>query len=433
MKNAINICKQLQQQGFEAVFAGGCVRDLLLGKTPNDFDIATNALPYEVEAIFGSNKVIHCGKAFLVARVNLDGEQFEVATFRSESSYSDGRHPDQVKPTNMKEDSNRRDFTINAIFYDPLADKYYDFHDGIGDLENKIVRFVGEAQERIDEDALRILRAFRFAARFNFDMTDHDIKVLTNNFQVLSRLSADRITEELTKGLLQGGELFFRLLGASGAWKIIIPEIDKLIGCTQSPVHHPEGDVFEHTALMLGAAKNLDPVLAWGIVFHDIGKPDTWKIDSKGKITNHGHAYVGARITEKILRTFRFSNSDICDIVTLVENHMKFIEVQNMRQSKVLAMLQRKTFEKELELHRVDCLCSNKDFSNYNFMLEKFQSTPKEIVNPVWLVNGKDLLDLGFEAGPALGKALSEIHDLQLNGDLTTKEQCLEYAKKMIE
>jgi poly(A) polymerase len=436
-ETALNIVKKLQENGYQAVFCGGCVRDTLLGLEPKDYDIATDALPEQVEDIFRDYKTVQCGKQFLVVRVVVDGFEFEIATFRGDGEYTDGRRPNAVTPSDMEGDSKRRDFTINALFFDPVAEVYYDFVGGIKDIENKTIRFVGNSLDRIKEDYVRILRAVRFQSKFKqlgFKLHSNATNCVFSNSSLLKYVSKESLQAELNKGLLcESGPDFFLKLGDLGLWEYIVPEVQALYYCKQDPIWHPEGDVFTHTYCVL---KNLEVkdnlVLTWATILHDIGKPKTFAYNEAGRITAHGHAEEGATIAEKILKDLRFSNEQARDIVSLVRHHMDFVQIQKMRVGKRRRFYARNTFNLDLMLHKADCLGSNGDLSNYEFSKKESEETPEHILHPNWFVTGKDLIDLGLSPSPFFKLILNQIKDDQLDGTLTNREDALLKVHELI-
>ncbi len=432
---ATDVIEVLQDAGHEAVFAGGCVRDLLLGVEPKDFDIATSASPEQVEALFP--KTVAVGKAFGVIRVLHDGEEFEVATFRTDSKTSDGRRPNSVKFSSMKEDAMRRDLTINALFLDPISDKLHDFVSGQADLKARVIKFVGNPEERIEEDKLRILRVIRFASRGGWHLDEATALAVKRNAHNIIVVSAERIADELTKILTQKtAHIGFRMLKDFGLWSWIMPQVSELAKCHQDPKWHPEGDVFTHTELMLRNASDKlvnNPVLAWGIVMHDIGKPATRGLSADGRITNHGHAEKGALMARELLNKLRFDGETVNNVVELVERHMTFFDVRQMKQSTRMKLIASKNFANMLELHRLDCVSSNGDLDTYEFIRHIQESTPVTQIRPENLVTGHDLIAAGMKPGKDFKAILESIADMQREGAITSREQALEEMKRKIE
>ena len=435
IESAAEVVEILQKAGYQAVFAGGCVRDFLLEVEPNDIDIATSATPDQVEALFP--KTVAVGKSFGVIRVQHSDYEFEVATFRKDSKESDGRRPDSVEFSNMFEDAQRRDLTINAMFFDPFGDKYIDYVGGQTDLNRKMICMVGNPAERIAEDKLRLLRVVRFASRMGWNIESRTRKALQEFGQDIVVVSPERMGEELTKILTdKRAHVGFGMLKEFGFWTYIMPQISELKECAQDPKWHPEGDVFVHTQLMLkNAGQNLrdNAVLAWAIVMHDIGKPATYAIGPKGNITAHGHAEKGARMAEELLPKLRFDTKTIQKVVWIVENHMKLFDFKNMKQASRMKLIANENFDNLLELHRLDCLSSNGDLSSYEFIKHIQSSTPISQIKPERLIDGKDVMAMGVKPGKMVGKILEEIADQQREGKVTTKEQAVRFAQALIE
>ncbi|MBI4353540.1 MAG: CCA tRNA nucleotidyltransferase [Candidatus Omnitrophica bacterium] len=417
----------MREKGHEAYFVGGCVRDLLLKKTPKDFDIATDALPKRVQTLFP--KTIPVGAKFGVILVVQGEHSFEVATFRTDEGYQDGRRPIGVRFTNPREDALRRDFTVNGLFYDPMARRVMDWVDGRTDLKRKLIRAIGDPEKRFEEDSLRMLRAVRFASVLGFKIEAKTLRAVQKLRSTLHRVSQERIRDELIKmftGPYPG--LALKLLDKAGLLKEALPEIDRLKGVTQPRAFHPEGDVFAHTRLVMEKLKNPPVVLAFGCLFHDVGKPDTFT--RKDRIRFNGHDHVGARITEGVLARLRFSNELKEKITACVDGHMRFKDVKRMKQSTLKKFMQRETFDTELEQHRVDCLASHGDLANWRFLKRKRRVLGREEIRPKPLINGHDLLALGYAEGPVIGKILRMAEDAQLEGKLKSREEALEWVKK---
>ena len=427
---AVEIIGKLQKEGHVAYLAGGCVRDMLRGEIPKDYDIATSALPEQITTIFSKTREV--GVHFGVVIVIKENQTFDVATFRNDGSYKDGRHPEEVTFSTPEEDTARRDFTINGIFFDPISQKYIDFVNGRSDIEKKVVRAIGDPDLRFQEDHLRLLRAVRFAARFNYEIEEKTWKSIKLNASGISKISKERVRDELTKILLNENRVLgFDLLVDSGLMEHIIPEILQLKGCEQPPQFHPEGDVFVHTRLMLSLLKDNPSIeLVLSVLLHDIGKPATYSFDEAAdRIRFNGHDKLGAEMSNQILRDLKFSNSIIEDVVQMVANHMTFKDVQKMRQFKLKRFMSRSTFSDEKELHRVDCLGSWGGLDNYDFLNEKMIEFANEPIIPAPLLTGKDLIEFGWAPGPNLGETLNSVQDLQLEGTLNSKEEALEWVK----
>jgi len=430
---ATEIVQRLQTAGFSAFWVGGCVRDFLLGRAPQDYDIATSARAEEVEKLFPHT--IPVGRQFGVVIAVEQGIQFQIATFRAEADYRDGRRPETVVFANAEADALRRDFTVNGLFYDPIAHQLFDWVGGQADLSAKIIRTIGVPAERFGEDHLRLLRAVRFAAQLNFDIQPETFAAIRSLASKINLVSAERIRDELLKlfapphaarGLV--------LLRDSGLLEPVLPELVATINCAQSPNYHPEGTVFEHIRLMLAQLPADAPEsLAWAVILHDIAKPVTAQTDPEtGSIHFYGHEKIGAEMAETILQRLRFPKKQITEIADCVLHHMQFKDVQQMRKSTVRRMLLRETFPLELALHRLDCLGSHGLLDHYEFMLAQqaeLDSKP-EILPP--LLNGHDLLALGVKPGPAIGVLLHEIREVQLQGELTTPEAAREWVGKRL-
>src|SRR5713101_3985261 len=449
--SAVEIVRTLRERGFQAYLVGGCVRDLLLGREPADYDVATDATPQQVMAIFPKTYAV--GAQFgvvLVETGNLSrravdqqpatcpgepraGNCIEVATFRNDGIYSDGRHPDEVRYTRTpQEDVQRRDFTINGLLLDPLENnKVLDFVGGQGDLKAGIIRTIGDAERRFTEDKLRMLRAVRFAARFGYGVeakTMHAVKRLAGSSHDVSR---ERVRDELTKMLTEGhARRAFELLDESGLLVEVLPEIAKMKGVEQPPQFHPEGDVWVHTLMLLESlAPNCSPTLAWGALLHDVGKPPTFRV-APDRIRFDNHAEVGTRMAEEICRRMRFSNEETEKIMELVSNHMCFPEVTRMRESTLKRFLRMPNFEEHLELHRIDCGASHRDLTLYDFVNEKLHALPEEQIRPKPLLTGDDLIASGYQPGPRFKEILSACEDAQLEGSVQDKSQAVEWVKE---
>jgi len=425
---ARGIVARLRAEGFSAYYAGGCVRDQLLGSVPHDIDIATSARPEQVQALFP--RTVPVGAQFGVILVIEGGVEFQVATFRSDGAYIDGRHPESVTFTTAEGDAQRRDFTVNGLFFDPMAGEVIDFVGGRADLAARRIRSIGEAQRRFDEDRLRILRGVRFAATLGFDIEAGTWDAIRANAPRILEVSAERIREEVLKIFLSPARVRgFDLLDASGLMAVIFPEIAALKGCEQPPEFHPEGDVFVHTRLMLSLLPpQVSGPLVLSVLFHDIGKPPTMRIDETGRIRFNGHESVSAVMTGALMRRLRFSNDEIAATVEMVQNHMVFKDVQNMRVARLKRFMARPTFEDEMELHRVDCLGSHGYLDNYEFLHQKQEEFAREPLIPEPLLTGHDLIALGWKPGPKFKEVLDAVQTRQLEGSLTTREEALAWV-----
>lgn len=425
---AFSIARRLKAQNFIAYFAGGCVRDSLMKRPPKDFDIATTASPDAVEKLF--SKTIPVGKQFGVILVVEDNIHFEVATFRREGGYDDGRHPSEVNFSVPEEDAKRRDFTVNGLFYDPFERRVLDFVGGVGDIEKKMIRAIGDPGKRFEEDKLRLLRAVRFASYLDFQIEAETWAAVNARASEIGCVSPERIRDELVKILTYpGAARGFTLLSDCGLMKEILPEVEWMKGVEQPPEFHPEGDVFIHTRMLLEKLNDPSAVLALGALFHDVGKPPTFAIRD-GRIKFYEHAPIGAEMTQKIMRRLRFSNDQIDAVSECVANHMKFADVQKMRSGKLKRFISRPTFSEELELHRIDCQSSHGMLDNYYFLKEKLKEYANEELKPKPFINGNDLIALGMRPGPAMKPLLEEFYELQLEGKIRTREEGLDWARQ---
>ena len=429
-KTAREIAARLRENDYIAYFAGGCVRDMVRGLTPKDYDIATDARPEAVQKLFPRTYAV--GAHFGVIIVLENGFQFEVATFRSDEGYIDGRHPSAVRFSSPEEDAKRRDFTINGMFYDPVAEEVIDFVGGRADIAAKLVRAIGDPAERLAEDRLRMLRAVRFATVLDYKIDNGTWKALVANAPSINQISAERIREELVRVLTSPNRVRgWDLLDSSGLMRVILPEIDAMKGCLQPEQFHPEGDVFQHTRLMLQfLPEKVSVPLVFSVVLHDVAKPRTATVDETGRIRFSGHDRLGAEMTEEIMRRLRFSGAEIEATVEMVRQHMVFKDVPKMRVAKLKRFMARPTFEDELELHRVDCEGSHRMLDNYEFLLRKREEFANEPVIPLPLVRGDDLIALGLKPGPKFGEILEAAETQQLEGKLRTREEALEWVKR---
>lgn len=426
---ATEIVRTLRQAGHIAYFAGGCVRDRLLGKEPVDFDIATDATPERVQEIFP--RTVPVGAQFGVVLVVSQGEEYQVATFRADGTYIDGRHPEGVVFTTAAGDASRRDFTINGLFYDPIDRHVMDYVGGESDLQRHLLRAIGEPRKRLEEDRLRILRGIRFGATLAFDIEPATWEAICEYAPRIHDVSAERIREELVKIFLSPRRVAgFDLLDASGLLDELLPEITAMKGCDQPPEFHPEGDVFVHTRIMLDMLpETVSLPLVFGVLFHDIGKVPTRQVDPTGRIRFNGHESVSARMTDAIMRRLKFSNDEIEATIEIVQHHMAFKDVQNMRVARLKRFMARPNFTDELELHRVDCQSSHGMLDNYHFLLAKEQEFANEPLIPKPLINGRDLIDLGWTPGPVFKQVLEAVETLQLEGQLTSREEALAWVR----
>ena len=430
---ANSVCDKLQRHGHQAFLVGGCVRDILLHRDPADYDVATNATPQEVLHLFPQG--LDVGVQFGVVLVRQDSLKVEVATFRSDVGYSDGRHPDQVVYSQTpEEDVQRRDFTINGLLMRHDSGDILDFVGGRADLTAKIIRAIGEPSRRFAEDKLRMLRAVRFAARFGYTIEPETLAAIRSHAKEIHIVSAERVREELTKLLAEGAaRRGFELLDELGLLAELLPEIAAMKGVPQPPQFHPEGDVWIHTLLMLeDLPAGASPTLAWGVLLHDIGKPPTFRPASEtgDRIRFDGHVDVGVHMADDICRRLRFSNDDTDQIKALVANHMKFKDVAQMRQSTLKRFVRLAKFDEHLELHRLDCQSSHGKLDAYETVRTFLARTPAAEVRPPRLLSGDDLKDLGYTPGPEFQKILSTLEDAQLEEAVQTRDQALEFVRR---
>jgi len=428
-QNAIDIVKTLQGNGYKAYFAGGCVRDMIMGRESADYDIATNALPNDVMHLF--DETIPVGVQFGVVIVVKEGHNFEVATFRTEGSYSDGRHPDYVAFSTPEDDVKRRDFTINGLLYDPIKNEMLDYVSGREDISKGIIRTIGNPIERFTEDKLRMIRAARFACRFNFPIHEETRQAIIKLARQIHVVSAERIREELEKILTSPNpHIGIRLLDEFHLLQEILPEVSGMKGVRQPENFHPEGDVFVHTLLCLSKMKNPSWTLAMGLLLHDIGKTVTF--EESDRIRFNLHEKVGADMAANICNRLKTSNVEKERIVWLVQKHLYFKDAQKMRLSKLKRLFASDGYPELAELCRIDALSSSGDLSDYNYCQEMFSKLPQEEVKPKPLINGLDLIALGLKPGPLFREILTKIEDEQLEGNLKTKEEALEKVKSLI-
>jgi poly(A) polymerase len=430
---AISIVRKLREHNHAAYLVGGCVRDLLLGREPDDYDVATSATPEEVMRIFPETYAV--GAQFgvvLIPEASAEPTAVEVATFRSDIGYSDGRHPDQVSFSKTpEEDVARRDFTINGMMLDPITNEVLDFVGGRKDLEAGIIRAIGDPERRFAEDKLRMLRAIRFAARFGYTIEPKTFAAIRELASQINQVSRERVRDELTKMLTEGhAREAFLLLDKSGLLHEVLPEIEAMKGVGQPPEFHPEGDVFVHTLLLL---ENLPhpcpPTLAWGALLHDVGKPPTFRV-APDRIRFDNHVNVGVKMAEEICRRLRFSNSETEQILALVDNHMKFGQADRMSESTFKKFVRMPKFEEHLELHRLDCESSFRNLTSYNFVRQKLAAMPPEVMRPAPLVTGEDLIAAGYAPGPRFKEILFAVEDGQLEGRLQSKESAMEFVRR---
>ncbi|MEZ5403714.1 MAG: CCA tRNA nucleotidyltransferase [Bryobacteraceae bacterium] len=413
----------LRDAGHEAYLVGGCVRDFLLGRAPGDYDIATSARPEEIAAVFGRGETV--GAHFGVMLV--DG--VEVATFRSDYDYRDGRRPGEVRfETDPREDALRRDFTVNALFLDSETGEILDFVGGREDLERGLIRAVGDPRARFAEDHLRMLRAVRFAARLGFELDAATREAIVELAPRIGVISAERVRDEIERILTEGGaRRGFELLDETGLLGEVLPEAAALKGVAQPPEFHPEGDVWTHVMMMLGAMREPTASLALGVLLHDIGKPPTFRVTDR--IRFDGHAELGARMARAILERLRFPGAEVDQVESLVLHHMRFRDTPNMRPSTLKRFLRMPRFEEHLELHRLDCVASHGRLGNYEFVRARLAEIPEEELKPPRLVTGDDLIAMGRRPGPDFRTILDEVETAQLEGAIATREEALLFVE----
>lgn len=427
-QTATSAVRRLVDAGFVAYWAGGCVRDMLIGKDPVDYDIATNALPDTVQNLFPQSMAI--GKSFGVILAPLDNSFFEIATFRKDAGYDDGRHPTSVTFTDEETDAQRRDFTVNALFYDPLNNTIIDYVSGQADIKRKVIRCVGIPDNRFDEDGLRMLRAARFTSVLSFNIHPETADAIRRHSKDITRISAERIRQELTRILTESPDAgsAIELLGDLGLLEIVLPEVTAMKGQDQPPEFHPEGDVFRHTVLMLNMLTDPSPVLAFSTLLHDIGKPPT--VDTSGpRLTFHRHAEEGAEMAEKVLKRLKFASGDIDKITYCIRNHMRFGDVTRMRRATLRKLIGAPTFDDELELHRVDCASSHGKLGNHQFLmdyLDQFEETPPL---PAPWVSGHDIMGMGVPEGKEVGSWLKKAYNAQLDEQFSSPEDLREWIQ----
>ncbi|MDR2693463.1 MAG: CCA tRNA nucleotidyltransferase [Chitinispirillales bacterium] len=429
--SAVRIVKTLRNGGFEAFFAGGWVRDRVMGApSPSDIDVATSAAPADVRRLFG--RTVGVGEQFGVMLVLDGGISFEVATFRADVGVGDGRHPESVVYTDAENDALRRDFTVNGMFYDPEIGEVIDYVGGRADIDGRLIKAIGDPEQRFREDYLRMLRAVRFAARFNFDIDGRTLEAIRANAHRINAISAERIYAEMSKMLTgPNSNTSIELLHGAGLLKHLLPEVENLRGVEQPAQFHPEGDVFVHTVKALSLLpENPSLALAWAALLHDIGKPATKSVADRIRFNNHN--VVGARMSINALKRLRAPNALVDTVAAMVENHMNFMNVSKMRLSTLKKFLSRETIRDELALHRIDCLSSHGDLENYRFVEEKLSGFKAEQIKPKPFVTGRDLIELGLTPGPAFGRILSAVYDLQLEEKVASREEALKTMHGML-
>jgi poly(A) polymerase len=427
-EKAISIVRRLKQEGYEAYLAGGCVRDMLLKKLPQDYDIATNAKPEDIRRVFP--KTIPVGEQFGVILVLVDDEAFEVASFRHDGPYLDGRRPSQVRYGSLEEDVFRRDFTINGMVYDPVEDRVIDLVEGQKDLKRRSIRAIGNAHQRFKEDRLRMIRAVRFAAGLKFDIEPSTFDAIKQLAATITQISWERIGEEVTRILTEGGaRRGFELLDETGLLAVLLPEVAVMKGTGQSPDYHPEGDVFAHTLLLLSHLDAPSETLAYGCLLHDVAKPVCLRQEAD-RITFYGHTEKGAEMAEEILKRLKRARAVSERVSYLVRNHLRHVQAPQMRLSTLKRFLREEGIEELLELARIDALSSNGDLQYYRFCKERLGELREEEIRPAPLVRGDDLIALGLTPGPIFADILRQVEDAQLGGEFTSREQALAWVQR---
>jgi putative nucleotidyltransferase with HDIG domain len=458
LRAAVQIIRTLRSSGYDAYLAGGCVRDLLLGREPKDYDVATSATPDTVLAMFPRTFAVGAQFGVVLVASDLDTECkdgsmaerciTEVATFRNDGIYSDGRHPDEVRYTKTAaEDVQRRDFTINGLLLDPLLagdslntlledpakvrSAVLDYVGGLDDLDAQIIRAIGRPERRFEEDQLRLLRAVRFASRFRFDIEPITLAATRKLAARIHAVSRERIREELTKMLTEGhARRAFELLDATDLLVQVLPEVSRMKGVHQPPQYHPEGDVWIHTLMLLEQLQQgCRLTLAWGALLHDVGKPPTYR-EAPDRIRFDGHVEVGVAIAADICRRFRFSNDDTRQILALIENHMRFADAPRMKASTLKRFFRLADFPEHLALHRMDCMAAHRNLDIYNFVRELHESVPEQDVRPAPLLSGRELIAAGFNPGPAFKQMLQAVEDAQLENAISTPEEALALVRE---
>lgn len=428
---AKEVVTELRNEGHRAFCVGGCARDTILGIEPREYDITTSATPEQVSRIFPHT--IPIGVSFGVMLVIMGKFQFEVATFRKDQCYSDGRHPDTVTySAHEQEDVLRRDFTINGMLFDPIEEKVIDYVDGVGDIEAKILRTIGDPYERFNEDKLRMMRAIRFSSRYKFELDLNTFAAIEKLAADITQVSSERIRDEIVKIISQQNPGHgLRMLSLSGLLKYILPDVEIMNGVEQPPEFHPEGDVFTHTCLVLDRLYEnqngeVSPELAMGALLHDVAKPPTFSVSDR--IRFNGHDKLGAEMSKKICKDLKFSNKQIELIFNLIKDHLKFKDVFNMKKSTLKRFIGMPHFEEHMALHLADCQASHGLTAAYEFIMEKYNEFEDEEIKPVPLITGEELIEMGYKPGPLFSEILNFLEEAQLEGDISTVEE----AKKVV-
>jgi poly(A) polymerase len=440
-QEAVRMVRVLRNQGYSAYLVGGCVRDLVLGREPADYDVATSATPQQVMQIFPETYAVGAQFGVVLVPVRRDGEDgarenyaIEVATYRSDEAYSDGRHPDRVRFSNEAQlDVQRRDFTINGLLLDPITGEVLDYVGGQEDIRRGVIRTIGVPHDRFAEDKLRMLRAVRFAARFGYEIEVATFAAIRELAAQIHQVSHERIRDEILKMLTEGrARRAFELLDATSLLEQVLPEVKRMQGVEQPPQFHPEGDVWVHTLMLLERLPaGVSKTLALGVLLHDVGKPPTFRI-APDRIRFDGHADVGTKMAEEICHRFRMSNEDTEQVSALVANHMRFGDVQRMKESTLKRFFRLPRFEEHLELHRLDCLSSHRDLSLYDFARERYDALPEGQIRPQPLITGNDLIAAGYKPGPQFKELLTAVEDAQLEGSIHSREEALGLVKSLL-
>lgn len=425
-----HVVRRLQEAGFTAYFAGGCVRDMIMDRESDDYDVATSARPEDVSALFP--RTVGVGARFGVVIVMEQGHQIEVATFRSDNAYIDGRHPESIRFSSPEEDARRRDFTINGLFYDPATGETLDYVGGDRDIKAGVVRAIGDPLERFREDHLRLMRAVRFAARFGFKMEAETLKAITDLAPMIQKVSAERICAELAKMLADPSRAAaVELLDSSGLLEQILPEVSRMKGVPQPEQYHPEGDVFTHTLRSLKFLDRPNFATAMGTLLHDVGKPATFEREGD-KIKFYKHEIVGEKTARKICRRLKISRKESETVAWLVRRHMVFKDARHMRESKLKRLFATDAYDELAELSRADALASTNDLSDYKYCRMKREQMSEEEIKPEPLLRGKDLIEMGLKPGPPFGRLLESVYEAQLDNRLHTRQDAVEYVKTLL-
>lgn len=427
-KEATGVLIKLREAGFQAYFVGGCVRDLVMGSQPKDYDVATDAVPGQVQQLFPDGVMV--GAQFGVVIVPGKEGLVEVATFRNDGIYADGRHPVRVSyARTAQEDVQRRDFTVNGLLFDPIEEKVLDYVGGQRDIRERRIRAIGQPYLRFQEDHLRMLRAVRFAARLGFSLDPAVLAGIRDAPELIDGVSRERVRDELVKILTEGSpRRGFELLDQTGLLAVILPEIKALQGVAQPPQFHPEGDVWTHTLMMLEGLRSPTETLAMGVLLHDVGKPPTFKIRERIRFDNH--VEVGAKMAGDICRRLRFSSQVTDRVVALVQNHLRFKDLPQMRRSTQLRFLRMEGFDEHLELHRLDCMASHRNLANYELAKRLLEETPAEEIKPEPLIRGNDLIEAGYTPGPLFKEILHAVEDAQLEGAIKSRGEALNLVQE---